>query len=152
MPKKDDNGKKFAVQEELEKGMGQMTEEYGSKYGAWLFLLGVLLALLVGVFSSLDVVAQNLGTLYGVLALLGLIVGLINVTAKESDSFLIATIALMLTAASLAPALLLLADLNPALKSVADAVTGLLGALAVFVSPAAAVVAVRSIYHLASNR
>ncbi|MFH2106892.1 MAG: hypothetical protein ABII22_06550 [Candidatus Micrarchaeota archaeon] len=132
--------------------MGNVTEEYGSKYGAYLFLLGVVVALIVGVFSSVDTVKANLPTILGVLALLGLIVGLLNVTAQESDSFLIATIALMATATSLVPALLLVLTVTPQLSPMVDAISGLLSALAVFVAPAAVVVSLRSIYHLASNR
>ena len=97
-------------------------------------------------------VAENLPTLFGVLGLLGLIVGLLNVTAKESDSFLIATIALMLTVSTLTPVLALLLNVSSSLQPFTEAVGGLLGALGVFVAPAALVVGLRSIYHLASDR
>lgn len=152
MAKKIDMGKKSSVQDDLEKGVSGMSSEYGSKYGAWLFLLGVLLSLVVGVFASLDFVAENLPTLFGVLGLLGLIVGLLNVTAKESDSFLIATIALMLTVSTLTPVLALVLKVSSSLQPFTEAVGGLLGALGVFVAPAALIVGLRSIYHLASDR
>lgn len=56
--------------------------------GRWAFLGGILLAVLSG-FSEIPNLALTL-------FILGLIVGLLNVTEKESTSFLIAVIALLL--------------------------------------------------------
>lgn len=69
-----------------------------------------------------------------ILAVLGLIVGFMNVTGDESQGFLIAAIALMLTATSIG-----------ALPEVGSLVSGIASDLAAFVAPAALVVALKSL-------
>ena len=64
----------------------------GSRVGKYAFLAGVLLAILAGIFT--DLLAPAVVTL--VLAILGLVVGFMNITAKEVTEFLVAAVALML--------------------------------------------------------
>lgn len=59
--------------------------------GKWAFIVGLVIAVLAGI--GLD---QTWFT--WVLALLGLIVGILNVTSGETQGFLLAAIALMLSA------------------------------------------------------
>lgn len=56
--------------------------------GHWVFIVGIILAILAG-FSQVPQLAV-------ILFILGLIVGLLNVTEAESTSFLVAVIALLL--------------------------------------------------------
>ncbi len=56
--------------------------------GRWSFLLGVILSLLAGFGGQIP-------ALITVLFILGLIVGFLNITEKESTSFLVAVIALL---------------------------------------------------------
>ncbi|MBI4451048.1 hypothetical protein HY642_03675 [Candidatus Woesearchaeota archaeon] len=100
-----------------------------AKIGHWAFLVGFLLAVLA-VFVQVPQVIW-------LLLALGLITGLLNVTAKESQGFLVASIALLLVSSGLAQ-LEDLARLKP-----------LLGNVLVFVSPAALVVALKEIWSLA---
>ena len=72
------------------------------------------------------------------LAVLGLIVGLVNVTHNESQLFLVAAIAFLVSASSL---IVILDSLAPFLRNVA-----------VFVGPGAAVVALRVWYDLAKDK
>ena len=127
------------------------------KYGEWAFLIGVLLALFVGLFSGW-LEDMNL-TVYvmGILVFLGLVVGLMNVPDKEVTGFLIAAIALLAVVNSWGP---LTAMLQEALGAVADPslitlitvwLMGFLSALSAFVSPAALIVALKQIYDLASK-
>lgn len=59
--------------------------------GAWAFLIGVILAVLIGVsatiFSMPDVVKYN-AQIYGLLVLLGLIIGFVWVPGSDSQTFL----------------------------------------------------------------
>ena len=71
---------------------------------------------------------------YTILAVLGLVVGFMNITDEESQGFLIAAIALMLTAASLI-----------AVPEIGAAISGIAFNLAAFVAPAALVVALKSL-------
>jgi uncharacterized membrane protein YccC len=60
--------------------------------GAWAFLLGVILAVIIGVASSfinIETVKDFSPKIYGILVLLGLLVGLtINVSRKDAQTFL----------------------------------------------------------------
>ena len=59
--------------------------------GSWAFLIGVILAVVFGLIS-----AGSLNkTVAMVLVIIGLVVGFLNVTEKESTKFLIASIALL---------------------------------------------------------
>jgi len=103
------------------------------KLGAWAFIVGVALSIIAGLIPSLE----GQSWVGWTLVVLGLLVGLLNVTARETQEFLIATIALMAT----------------------GAVSGVFGGVVamviqnvvVFVSPAALVVALKAIYSLASE-
>ena len=64
-----------------------------SQVGRWAFIVGLVLAVLLGFIT--------LGTWVAVvLAVLGLIVGFLNVSGSESQGFLIAAIALTASAAA----------------------------------------------------
>jgi len=62
--------------------------------GKWAFIIGLVIAVLAGLFF------QPSWAIW-VLAILGLIVGLLNVTAEETRGFLLASIALTLSATAL---------------------------------------------------
>jgi hypothetical protein len=64
----------------------------GNKAGRYAFLAGVLIAVIAGLFA--DILKVETATL--ILAVLGLVIGFLNVTAKEVTEFLIAAIALLL--------------------------------------------------------
>mgnify|MGYP001580653221 CR=1 FL=1 len=68
----------------------------GSKMGEWAFLIGVLIAIAIGLFAGN--LGQNLqGWLVLLLVVLGLIGGLLNVSEKERTPFLVAEAALLIT-------------------------------------------------------
>jgi len=69
--------------------------------GAWSFLIGVILAVVIGIsatsFLPLSKVTQYSSPIYGILVLLGLVVGFsINVSEKDSQAFLLAGAVLVL--------------------------------------------------------
>ena len=119
------------------------------KWGEWAFLLGVFLAIVVGLFAQ-SLGQQNATLVAGILVILGLIVGFLNISEKEVNSFLIAAIALLATSASLGP----LTDLfsGYGLSTIGDWIRGFVGALSAFVSPAAIIVALKAVYSLAAKK
>ncbi|MEM4166065.1 MAG: hypothetical protein QW153_03760 [Candidatus Bilamarchaeaceae archaeon] len=131
------------------------TEEFVPKYGEWAFLLGVVLALIVGLFST----ELSFAAVYilGVLALLGLIVGFMNIPEKETVSFLVATIALLSVLNSWAPLAQMITSIATQVGmseiglTIVTKLANVLSALAAFVAPAALVVSLKLVYDLASK-
>ncbi|MEK6978759.1 MAG: hypothetical protein AABW86_00920 [Candidatus Micrarchaeota archaeon] len=113
------------------------------KIGEYAFILGVVLSLIIGVFSAQVEAYQTL--ILGALAILGLIVGVLNITDKEIYNFLIATIALLAAASSVSALGSILGT------EVGSMIIGFVGGLAAFVSPAAVVVALKGVYNMASK-
>ena len=116
-----------------------------SKLGQWAFIIGVVLAMVIGLFSA-KIAASTLGTLTLVLVLLGLVAGFLNVTEKETTPFLVAAAALMLTATSVGA--LQSIDLG---VNLGDYLAGVVTQIGVFVAPAAVIVSLKAIYSLARD-
>ena len=118
------------AKKEMEKPLSSLPMDW-SKYGHWIFLIGILVTILSG-FVAVPYLTVML--IVG-----GLIVGLLNITAGEVHEFLTASIALLLVgAAGLGAVALVGATVETILKN-----------LVVFVAPAALVVALKSIWTLA---
>ena len=101
--------------------------------GKWAFIVGFVICVVAGL-----VIAQP--WMYWVLAVLGLIVGFMNVTSAETQSFLIAGIALMLSATSII-----------AVPTIGVAVTAVLANIVVFIAAAMLVVALKSLFETAKD-
>ena len=106
------------------------------KIGHYSFIVGILIAIIVALFPALrgDISVW-------ILVILGVIVGLLNVTAKEVSGFLISTVALII--ASSASAL--------SLSVIWAGLTQILGNVIIFVAPAAIIVAIKAIFALAAE-
>lgn len=125
----------------------------GIKLGEWAFIIGVLIAIVIGIFvkdiSQLvdDAKAGKDTQFYGWLVLLlvvmGLAVGLMNISEKETTPFLVATAALLITGTQ--------ADTLLIIKGVGKYLVGIVTAISVFVVPAAVIVALKSIRALAKD-
>lgn len=108
--------------------------------GGYAFLLGVLIAI-IAALVTLDMVM-----VYTLLVVLGLIVGFLNVTDKETTSFLVASVALILTASATAP----LASVPTGGEYLAY-VSSIMANIALFVAPAALIVALKAVWKMASS-
>lgn len=97
--------------------------------GRYLFLAGVLLAVVTGLAGDFGI--PNLGT---ILVVLGAIVGFLNVSGAESRTFLIAGIAFLTTAGAL-----------DGLPHLGEAIAGISNNLAMFAAPAVLIVALKSL-------
>ncbi len=114
--------------------------------GKWAFIVGALLAVLMGVLEG---VGQALGGnvwLVLLLLVLGLVIGFVNIKAKEVQPFLVASIAVLVTAvaANLGAADTLFSPLGVILAAVVNKVV-------LVVAPAALVVALRTVYGFAAE-
>ena len=111
-----------------------------SKLGGWAFLIGLAVAILIAVFYSTAPPQWSVI----VLAVLGLVVGLLNVADKEVRLFLIAAVAFMLGFQALSAVVTSLAFGWTAVGTFFDL-------LNVFVAPAAAVVALNALYKITKD-
>ena len=109
--------------------------------GSWSFLLGVIVAILAGALMP----NQSSATVISFLVFLGTIVGLLNVTTRETNSFLMASVSLVLVTALGGSVLSGVVNVGAFLGTILDSIL-------VFVVPATIVVALKSIFSLAERR
>ena len=115
--------------------MAKGKKKMWSLVGSWAFIIGVFLAIIAGImFNSLD------KPIVTALIIIGLLVGLLNVTTNETTQFLLATISLVLIAA-----------FGGNILKVIPTVARILEAILILVIPATVIVALRSVYSLAKN-
>jgi|SRR3989338_1959485 len=108
------------------------------KIGHYSFIVGVIIAIVSGLFP------QMIASTSMILLVLGLIVGFMNVSGKESGGFLIAAIAL-LVAGGVADFLVI------QWQGLGVIIESILGNITRFVAPAAVVVAIRTVFALAEE-
>lgn len=110
--------------------------------GIWAFYIGLVVTLIVAIISPS--VTYD-ATLLGIVAILGIIVGLLNIEDKEIMTFLVASIALLLSAGSLVT----LASFIP---FIGEVTVNFLQGLVVFVAPGAAIVSIKAFYNVAKRK
>jgi hypothetical protein len=64
--------------------------------GAWSFLVGVLLALLFSIFHVYGLYSNWGNMIFGILFVIGLLIGLLNIEQKEAQLFLYSTLSLVI--------------------------------------------------------
>jgi hypothetical protein len=116
--------------------------------GAWAFLLGVILAVIIGLSASLisiPVLTTYNKAIYGILIILGLIVGFMNVTGRDSEIFMLSGTVLVIVSKfgmdSVSGSLIGI--------GVGNIVTSVFGALLVLFVPATIVVALKTVFSIA---
>jgi ATP synthase protein I len=105
--------------------MGQM--------GKWAFIVGFVICVVAGLL-----IAES--WMYWVLAVLGLIVGFMNITGEETKTFLLAAIGLMLSATSVM-----------AIPVVGVAVTAIVSNIVAFIAAAVLVVSLKALFEVAKD-
>lgn len=111
-----------------------MAKKGGSILGSWSFLIGVILAVILGAIGSIN------QTIAIVLVILGLIVGLLNITDAEVTPFLLAGAVLVIVAA-----------LGSTVLGIIPVVARILNAILILFVPATVLVALKSVFSLAKN-
>ncbi len=107
------------------------------KIAHYAFLAGIFIALLSGLFTNY----LNQNALFSSLVILGIVVGAINLTVKETMPFLIAAIAIILAG-------VFNFGLIPTIGDVLETAIMNVG---VFVSPGALIVGIKTVWKLASD-
>ncbi len=117
-----------------------MAKKTTNQVGSWVFLIGVVVALLLGLIGSwFSASAQQ--WLAIALVVIGIIVGLLNVSGDESHRFLITTAILVFVASQGASALAI----------VWSPLAGAFTSLMVMFVPATIVVAIKAVFALARD-
>jgi hypothetical protein len=107
------------------------------KVGSWAFIVGLIIAIIAG-FWPLETVTTS------VLIVLGLIVGFLNITGKETNSFLFATLVLVVMTSMGGQVLAGIRFVGPMLQN-------MFSAMMLFIIPAGVVVGLKAIYSLAES-
>jgi hypothetical protein len=110
----------------MKKGLGMI--------GFLAFLIGIILAIVAGIFWPENTIVIL------ILLILGIIIGFLNVSDKETLPFLVATIALIVVGGVFAPITAL---------SIGEILDQILRLVAALMAPAAIIIAVKSLYTLA---
>jgi hypothetical protein len=116
--------------------------------GAWAFLLGVILALIIGLATTLvpiPALTAYSTQVYAILVILGLVVGFMNVGGKESEKFMIAgTILVIVSGFGMDAVRGSLIGIG-----VGDVVTSIFAALLALFVPATIIVALKTVFSIA---
>ena len=110
------------------------------KLGYWSFIAGLVLAIIIALIAG----ASPPDWAIFVLGFVGLVVGLLNITDKEVNAFLIATIAFIVSAGALA-------EVFKVILVGWGVVGAFFNLLTVFFAPAAAIVALKALYAIAKE-
>lgn len=110
-----------------------------SKVGVWSFIAGLVIAVIASLIWGVT------NTVVWILGILGVIVGLINISDKETTMYLIASIALIVGASGLTTVV-------GAVGVGVSQLTSFLQAIVVFVAPGAVVVAIKAIFEVAKSK
>ena len=108
------------------------------KIGHFAFIIGIIIAIVSGLWPN----AINATSL--LLLVLGLIVGLLNVSSKETHNFLVASIALLVAGGASNFGFITWQGLGAIVNSI-------LGNITNFVAPAAVIVAMKAVFNLAED-
>ncbi len=111
-----------------------MAKGNGNLLGAWAFLIGVILAVLAGFVPAINLAS---GAWAAVFAAIGIIIGLLNVTATETKEFLVAG-AILVIVSALSKSIGIVIAL-PYIGTILDA-------LVILFVPATIVVALKSVF------
>lgn len=106
----------------------------GNVIGAWAFLIGVVIAIVIALF------AVATPTIIWILAVIGIIVGLLNVTDEESQPFLFSAISLLLVGA-----------LGRGAVDNVAILANILDSLLVIFVPATVIVAIKNVFAIAKH-
>ena len=116
--------------------------------GAWAFLIGVILAIVIGLSTtlvSIPVLTSFSPQVYAILVLLGIFVGFMNVAGKDSQTFLLAgTVLVIVSKFGMEGVTGSLIGIG-----VGDAVSSVFGALLALFAPATIIVALKTVFSIA---
>ena len=116
--------------------------------GAWAFLVGVILAIVIGLSTtlvSIPFLTSYSAQIYAILVLIGIFVGFMNVAGKDSQTFLLAgTVLVIVSRFGMEGVTGSLIGIG-----VGDAVSSVFGALLALFAPATIIVALKTVFSIA---
>ena len=116
------------------------------KIGHYSFIIGVIIAVVLGLASS-ALGASAAAWLTSLLVVLGLIVGYLNVTGKETKEFMmVATVLIIASFAGGASSTL------SGVQFIGEYLSGIFGSIMAFVVPAVVVVGLKDVWNLGQNQ
>ena len=125
-----------------------MLRSHENSVGAWAFLIGVVLALVIGLFTTLlpiPALIKYSAYIYGILVLLGIVVGVMIVTGKDSQTVLIAGVIIVVVSQfgkqSVSGSLIGV--------GLGDTVTSIFSALLALFVPATIIIALKTVFSIA---
>jgi hypothetical protein len=119
------------------------------KVGAYAFMIGVLLALIAGIWVGLgSMSAQVTSVITALLVVLGLIVGFLNVSEEETSKFLMASVAVMIALFTAGNAI---ESQIQTLGGLGKMMWAIMMNINIFVFPATIIVAIRAIFSVAHD-
>ena len=136
-----------------------MAKDIWGKIAVWAFIIGVVIALIIGLWQAYGIQNNQTPILSGdnavyigwILAILGLIVGLLailgrgTITKAETPAFLMAGVALLIMYGVFAG---MAHNLQPWLGPL---LAGISAALAIFIAPAVGILAIKAIWDIGKN-
>ena len=111
------------------------------KIGPWAFILGLIIAIVSAITRQV----------FWMLGILGIIVGLMNISDKELSIYLIASLTFLMSANAVSVTLAKVAGFVPLIESFLAFVDPLLANLVLFVAPGAFIVALKALFNLAKD-
>ena len=110
-----------------------------NKLGVWAFLLGFIAAVTLGIFSA-QITGPTQTVVLWSLIILGIVIGLLNISSKEGPKFLIAGLTLVIVS-----------YMGKGIISIIPQVEGILSALLVIFVPTTIIVALKSVFGMAKD-
>jgi len=115
--------------------------------GARAFMIGVILAIAVGILGA-SYLRELYAIMLAVLVVLGLIIGFVNIAPHDVNTFLMASVSLVIVSFAGAAGIKNIELLN---IEIGDIVSSTLGALLVLVVPATIIVAIKSLFSISQT-
>ena len=107
--------------------------------GSWAFLIGFIVAVTLGVFSS-QIDGGTYKLVLWTLIILGIVIGLLNITSKESSKFLIAGLVLVIVS-----------YMGSGIITIIPMIGNILSSLLVLFVPTTIIVALKSVFEIAKD-
>ena len=121
--------------------MPKKKRSFMGKFGPWAFVLGLVIAAISALTKRF----------YTILSLLGIIVGLMNISEDELTEYLIASLTFLVSVSALYSTLAVLIKSVPFISNLSGYLYPLLGNITLFIAPGAAVVALKALYNLSKD-
>ena len=116
-------------------------KEERSKIGPWSFILGLVIAVIAALSESV----------FWMLGVLGVVVGLLNISDREITLYLLSTLTFLVSANALSVTLTKLVSYLPYIGNWLNFIDPLLANITLFVAPGAGVVALKALYKISKD-